>query len=604
MSLLDGVFDERRESEAQPPPSYTPEGKGGAVLAVDIGNVHTRAVLLDVVDGMYRFVARGETPTTASAPWEDVLVGLYRALESITESTGRRLIDEEEQLIMPERDNFFGVSTFAATVSAGKPIRAILVGLMPDVSLISGKRAADSTYLSLVDVFSLADRRTEEQRLDALLKTDVDLVLIVGGTDGGAVESLRKQIDILALAYSLSDSPKPTVLYAGNADLREEVREKLGEEVGLHVIIADNVRPTLEVEHLESAQARLASLYHAQKARSTSGLGEIGGWTDEGIYPTAHSFGRLIHILGRVWEQDVLGIDVGSAATAVAASLRRQDYLNVFGELGIGHSAQKLLEQVRPQSLTRWLTYEPEHPDDVLDYVWNKYLFPHTVPATPGDLEIEYAMAREIVRNATLNARTSWRNVSQKGLLPPFGTILLSGATLTRPPHYGWSALIVLDALLPLGITRLLADPYGMASALGAIAPSHPTAVVQALETGAFVELGTLVSLSGRARRGEVVLRGEVRTGDEAAPRPFEVRYGTVARIPLPYEAEAEVTLQPRRLEIAGSPRRVTKLRVRGGELGLVVDARGRPWRFPRSSEARRKLMRDWLEAITREEEL
>lgn len=602
MSFLSRVFEQRQAPADESPEEQHIQATGGAILAVDIGNVYTRAVLLDVVDGTYRFVARGEAPSTAAAPDNNPLLGVFQAFDQIKAASGRELVDTDEQLIIPERGDFLGVTTFSTTTSAGKPIRAVLFGLMPDVSMQSGRRAADSTYLSLVDTVSLGDARTQEQQVDMLLRTPIDLILIVGGTDGGAVDSLRKQIDTIALTYSLSESSAlPTVIYAGNADLQEEVQQRLGSEIGLEVILADNLRPRLDAERLEGAQTKLAAMYHSRKAQKSVGFREMGGWTDDGVFPTAHKFAQCIRLLGRVNRQDVLGIDLGSASTTVSASLGKRSYLNVFGNLGMGHSAREALEQLRPGGLARWLTFAPDDPEAVQDYVWNKWLHPYTVPSSHHDLEIEYALAREIILWATLNVRSSWQNVSPRGFLPPFQTILLSGSTLSRPPHYGWSALLVLDALQLVGVSRLLVDPYCMAPALGAVAPYNPTGVVQVLDTGAFIEVGTMISLTGRARRNEVVLVGELRLRDTGEKRTFEARYGTISTVPLGYGEEAELTLKPRRMEIAGVKNRGEKLSVSGGELGLIIDARGRPIRYPRDVGSRRERLLAWQQAITRE---
>ncbi len=596
MSLLSQLLEEEKAAsgQRQEQPQFS-----GAILAVDIGSVHTRAILLDMVDGMYRFVARGEAPTTAGYPWNNALVGVQHVIRQITEATGRVLLDESGTLIIPEENAFSGVGGFVATSSGGKPIRAVLFGLMPDVSLISGRRAAASAYISLIDTFHLGDPRTPEQQIDALLKADADLVLIVGGTDGGAVASMRKQIGTIALAFSLMDSTaRPTVLYAGNRDLAGEVEDK-GDEVGMRVLIADNVRPTLDTEHLDDAQAQLASLFHQQKSRNTPGINEVGSWTEDGVFPTAHGFSRFIHALGVLRGQSVLGVDLGSGSTSVAAYLSEERYLNVFGYLGMGHAANQALNHIRPENLIRWLTFTPERPEVIVDYVWNKSLYPHVIPSSPQELEIEYALARELTRHAVLSARQSWRNARQQGLLPHFDTIVLSGSTLTCTPSMDWSALLALDALLPVGISRVLLDPWGIATALGMIAPHSPQAFVQTLETGAFIDLGTVISISGRARRSEIVLRGSLRSEDTVKGEPFEVRCGTITTIPLAYGQQAELTLQPRRGEIEGMSRR--RFNVTGGELGLIIDARGRPWRFPRDDEERRSLMREWQQAITRE---
>jgi hypothetical protein len=265
--------------------------------------------------------------------------------------------------------------------------------------------------------------------------------------------------------------------------------------------------------------------------------------------------------------------------------------------MGIGHAARDVLSQFRQEAITRWLTYDLRHADDVRDYVNNKSLFPHIVPANPFDLELEYAIAREIIRRAVANARVTWRDVRRRGLLPVFGTILLSGSTLTRTPSDGWSGLIALDALLPVGVTRLLIDPYGLAPSLGAAALINPTSVVQVLETGAFYDLGTVVSLSGRSRQGDVVLRGSFKPEGVRESQPFEVPFGSVSAIPIPKGVRTEVMLKPRRVEIEDGPHKIT---VTGGELGLVVDGRGRPWRFPREARDRQGMIKRWIESMTR----
>lgn len=591
MSLLSQLFEEQTVDTRlrRPEPS-------GAILAIDIGSVHTRALLLDVVEGTYRFVAHAEVPTTTGEPWNNAIEGVYQAFQQITEATGRTLTTPAGELIIPSQADFYGVDQFVATSSAGEPIRAVLVGLVPGMSLKSARRAAESIYLQLVDTISLADQRTVEQQLAALIGAQADLLIVAGGTDGGAVESMRKHLATIVLALSLMDTVgRPTVLFAGNRELAAEVAGK-GSEIGVNVVVADNVRPALDTEYLDSAQAQLAGLYHHHKAARNPGFSEIGGWAEEGILPTAHGFGRMVHLLGGMSGQNVLGIDLGSAATTVATYLNGERYLNVFGTLGIGHSARGVLSHAHVEHLQRWLSYSVPDPGDIEDYVWNRSLFPQIVPVRTQELELEYAAAREIVRAAVLSARQGWRSARKRGLLPHFDTILLSGAVLTRPPHYGWSVLVALDALLPRGITRLLLDPYGVATVLGTLAPSNPTAAIQVLERGAFIEGGTLIALSGRARQGEIVLRGSLKRRSDAAEEPFEVPFGTLVTLPLAPGARAELTLEPHRCEVDGLERR--KIPVTGGEVGVIIDARGRPWRLPRADEQRLALLRQWQAAL------
>jgi hypothetical protein len=149
-------------------------------------------------------------------------------------------------------------------------------------------------------------------------------------------------------------------------------------------------------------------------------------------------------------------------------------------------------------------------------------------------------------------------------------------------------------------MTKLLLDAHGLAVGLGAITPLNPTAVVQTLETGALLDLGTVVAPVGRARWGEVVMHGElIPEGlSPAEAREFEVRFGSIVRLPLAPGVKAEMRLRLRRLSLEGG----TKLEVTGGALGVIIDARGRPLRFPRDPEQRLAALQEWQSSMLEEE--
>ena len=158
------------------------------VLAVDVGSVSTRASLFDVVDGRYRLIATGRAQSTAGKPLHDVSEGVRMALDQVQTVTGRQLLDESDMLIMPVTSKGAGADVFVATASAGPKIQTVLVGLMPGVSTVSAQRMANSTYLELIEVINLLDRRRDEEKISRIAAARADLILIVGGTDGGARE--------------------------------------------------------------------------------------------------------------------------------------------------------------------------------------------------------------------------------------------------------------------------------------------------------------------------------------------------------------------------------------------------------------------------------
>ncbi len=127
-----------------------------SVLVADCGSNTTRVALIEVVDQAYRFVARGEAPSTLEAPFPDVTIGVINAIGAIESTTGRRLL-LGGKLILPQQEDGTGVDAFVASSSAAEPLRVIAAGLIREVSAISAARASHSTYTTVLDTISLDD---------------------------------------------------------------------------------------------------------------------------------------------------------------------------------------------------------------------------------------------------------------------------------------------------------------------------------------------------------------------------------------------------------------------------------------------------------------
>ena len=202
---------------------------GNSILAIDVGAANTRAVFFDVVEGEYRFVASGIAPSTAEAPYKDVSEGVRNAIGNLQAILGRALLDNSRNLITPSQPNGSGVDALVATLSAGPTIRTVLVGLLKDVSLESARRLAESTYMRIVETLNISDRRKPDQQIDAVLRARPDLIVIAGGTDGGASRSIQKLLEPIGLAsFTMPDDKRPAVLYAGNEKIEEEIKTLIG----------------------------------------------------------------------------------------------------------------------------------------------------------------------------------------------------------------------------------------------------------------------------------------------------------------------------------------------------------------------------------------
>ncbi len=578
-----------------------------SLLVADIGSTMTTVALIERVNGRYRFVARGESLTTHRWPWSDVTIGICAAARQIEGLVGRALLRDDGTLIQPRTTHGDGVDEFVAVSSAAPPMRAVLVALTRDMSSRSGRRAlAGVTGVQLVGSFALDDGvewRDPNTWLTALRRAHPDLVLIVGGCDGGASQPMLDLIHLVALYNRLlPPAERPLVCYAGNAQLGEAAAQAFAGSGELRVMA--NVRPSPEAENILRTAQDIEALYRERRLMQTPGMTRVAEWAGEAVVPAARSFGQLIHYVGERYALNVIGLDVGSGQTTVAscygrtsddASTPQRDedamHLTVRTDLGVGWNAPSALRQITPEQITRWLPEEVDA-DQMQEILLNKSLHPQSVPAETTELFVEYALAREVMRIVWAAHREV---ISARG----WDLILGSGRTLTRPPAPGYTALLLLDALEPVGVTKLALDMCNIASTLGALAKHNPLAAADVVEYDAFLTLGTLVATSGCAAPGDIAVRLRAQchggsTLEEAVPG------GVLRIVPLPPYRSGTLVLRPARGVDVGVGRVGTSavIEAEGGTLGILVDTRGRPLLLPTETQARCRMMRSWLEDV------
>jgi hypothetical protein len=229
----------------------------------------------------------------------------------------------------------------------------------------------------------------------------------------------------------------------------------------------------------------------------------------------------------------------------------------------------------------------------------NKRMRPATIPQVNRELWLEQALAREAICATLEIARPGWNlGAAQPApdAMPLCDTIVISGGALAQAPRPGQAALILLDALQPVGVSTLVLDTYGLAPALGSVAAVKPLAAVEALDAGGFTNLATVVTPVGEARPGETVLRVKVSYNDDSE-LDLEVKHGSLEVLPLPLGQEAVLELHPRRgFDVGlGGRGKAGRRRVSGGLAGLIIDARGRPIPLPREPKQRQERMQQWL---------
>lgn len=574
-----------------------------SILAIDVGAAVTRAAFFDVVEGQYRFVAAGQAPSTAEAPFKNIGIGVRAAIQNLQEILGTNLLGpQDNNLIAPTQPDGSGVDAVVATMSAGPPVKTVVVGLLTEVSLQSARRLAESTYSRLVDNLDLSDRRKPDQQLDGIVKSRPDLVVLTGGTDGGASRSIQKMLEAVGLAcYLMPAGKRPMVLYAGNHKLAEDVKDLLGGHAG-KLDISHNVRPSLETEDIAPASYQLASLVMKLRERQIKGVDELNTWTSGNLLPTAFAQGRIIRYLSRLYEstRGLLGIDIASSATSVAAGFNGDLTLGVYPQFGLGDNLAGLLQYTEIEQIMRWMQLDIS-PNTLREFLFQKSLHPSAIPATKDEQAIMQAVARQAlylaVRTAQKDFPTSARS-QRIDIMPRFDLILAGGGIVNDGASLGQSLLLLLDAIQPVGVLPVLLDQNYLLPMLGAAASRNNYLPVQVIDSGAFIGLGTVLSVVAAANYGDPILRAKL-TYEDGTEARADVKFGGLEILPLPSGRTARLTVQPLRRADAGlGAGRSGVIPVTGGALGVVIDARGRPLGLPSDPVRRRELMKRWSYAV------
>ncbi|HXF93466.1 MAG TPA: glutamate mutase L [Nitrospiraceae bacterium] len=591
------------------------------IVATDCGSTTTKAILIEKIGEEYRQTHRGEAPTTVEAPFEDVTKGVLNAIAEIEELSGRKILDGE-RIIMPNRtlqgEPNVGVDIYISTSSAGGGLQMMVTGVVQNMTGESAQRAALGAGAIVIDVLASNDGRLPHEKIERIRTLRPDMILMSGGTDGGAITHVVEMAEYIAAA-----EPRPRfgstytlpLIYAGNKDAREQISKILGKKTAL--VITENIRPVLERENLAPARQKIHDLFLEHVMAQAPGYKKLIEMAGAPIMPTPAAVGLIMETIARRQHLNLIGVDIGGATTDVFSVFDGVFNRTVSANLGMSYSISNVLAEAGLANIMRWVPFFIDE-QTLRNRIKNKMIRPTTIPQTLDELQVEQAIAREALRLALIHHKslaTGLKGVQQERTISDIfeqqasGRTLIdmlkldlivgSGGILSHAPRRVQAMMMMIDAYEPLGFTRLSVDSIFMMPHLGVLSTVNEKAATDVFIRDCMIYLGACVAPIGRGKDGERCADYVIAFDDGRPEERGTLRFGDLRLFPLTQDRTARVTMQPAKtVDLGEGPGHAVSRSVQGGVVGLLLDGRGRPLQLPRDDAARLAALNKWYKAV------
>ncbi len=607
-------------AEHQSPAISKPAYPLNVIVATDCGSTTTKAILIEKVGNEYRQTYRGEAPTTVEAPFEDVTRGVLNAIAEIEELSGRTILDGD-RIITPNEaaqgNPKRGVDIYVSTSSAGGGLQMMVTGVVQNMTGESAQRAALGAGAIVIDVLASNDGRLPYEKIERIRTMRPDMILMSGGTDGGAVTHVVEMAEYIAAA-----EPRPRfgstyrlpLVYAGNKGAQPQVKTILGEKTALE--FADNIRPVLERENLAPARNKIHDLFLEHVMQQAPGYKKLIEMAGAPIMPTPAAVGVIMETIAKREGINLIGVDIGGATTDVFSVFNDLFNRTVSANLGMSYSISNVLAEAGLDNIMRWVPFTIDE-QTLRNRIKNKMVRPTTIPQSLDELQIEHAIAREALRLALIHHKslaTGLKGVQQERTisdvfeqrtsgktlidLRKLDLIVGSGGILSHAPRRIQSMLMMVDAYEPLGVTTLSVDSIFMMPHLGVLSTVNEQAATDVFVRDCMVYLGTCIAPIGQGKDGERCADYEVALPDGRIEKGT-LAFGDLKLFSLTRDQQATVTMQPaKQVDLGNGPGQSLTQTVQGGVVGLMLDARGRPLQLPAEPTARVAMLTRWYNAV------
>ena len=354
------------------------------VLLIDFGSTYTKLTAVDLdAEALLGTAAAYTTVQT------DISDGLRLGLQKLEEKTGKLAFTE----------------TFACSSAAGG-LRMVTSGLVPELTSEAAKLASLGAGAKIVGLYSF--QLTEDDLAD-IKAAKPDILLLVGGTDGGNTECILHNANMLSKM-----PPDLPIVIAGNRTAARECERILS---GHTTYICPNVMPKFGVLNIEPTQNKIREIF-LDRIVQAKGLSRVTGLLSDILMPTPAAVLQAMELLSKGCGEEsgigeLVAVDVGGATTDVYSMADGMpEQMNtvykglpepfakrtVEGDIGMRYSIRGIVEAAGIDRVSQLSGLAPQRAEELVEL-----LREHTDTLPEGDPELEsldYALASLAVETA------------------------------------------------------------------------------------------------------------------------------------------------------------------------------------------------------------
>ncbi|MEX2046929.1 MAG: hypothetical protein WEE03_07175 [Chloroflexota bacterium] len=399
---------------------------------------------------------------------------------------------------------------------------------------------------SLVGLVGTHDGRNLVERAELLRDAHPDLVVVLA-PDRGDASAMVELAEALRLGCE-HQRPLPHIIVSAD----ERVRDRIAASCPANPIeLSPDVRTAAGREALV---ARLRAV--RRRAQPDVVL------RDEALEAAARAMAAGA-------KADVVLLDVTGGATSVIHARPDGIVLGIHERLGVGAAADRVVARAGLGRVRRWIPRAVEAPA-LLERIFNRARWPDAIAASVLALSIEMALAREAIAHTLADAERAGVSLEAAWAAP----LLVLTGRLAQLPRAAQSLLVAIDVFGATGPTLVSRSSGDTLVAAGALAARGRVATMPPAEPIAIV--------------AEMWPRRSATVRVTDASGVVTERVGRGSFLLIPTTGAVEIVM----------PGTTVRPSAEHLELGVVIDARGRPLVLPPRDAERIPTLARWNAAL------